>query len=196
MDFELAHQYFQEMKVIANEDGGTLWGRSLEGPMLFVDHKSRMIAANQAVEWAGVKWTMVVWPLSKDQHRRARLMVHESFHRIQDDLGLSRKNTSNRHLDTAEGRIWLQLESRALKKALRESDDARRQAVRDALIFRRYRQSLFEEAETDETELEIHEGLAEYTGVKLSGLSETERIDFAATKLTESEGKDPLTICA
>ena len=83
--------------------------------MLFADPATRMIAANQrdaesllrpqngvfvgklpdelniadtAMNWAGVHWTMVRWPLPADPTARARSMMHELYHRIQEDLGL------------------------------------------------------------------------------------------------------------
>src|SRR5207302_4350398 len=85
-----------------------------------------------------------------------------------------------RHLDTLEGRYWLQLEWRALRAALLREGDDRRTAIEDALRFRGYRRSLFKEAATEERALEMHEGLAEYTGVKLCGLTDAEQVLYAA----------------
>jgi hypothetical protein len=51
---------------------------------------------------------------------------------------------------------------------LRTTGPARRDAIADALLFRSYRRSLFPAAAKNEAELELNEGLAEYTGVKLS----------------------------
>ncbi|MCI0490150.1 MAG: hypothetical protein L0229_26450 [Blastocatellia bacterium] len=195
IDTDLAHRYFQEARAICERDKGNLWGVALCGPMLFVDPRTRDLVANQsdekglltrkgevftgrlpdeencantAVVWAGVKWTMIVWPLPEDEGDRARLMLHECFHRIQDDLGLPAANPSNDHLDSLEGRIWLQMEWRALREALWKSDrQARRRAIEDALIFRAYRRSLFPKADALERALEMNEGLAEYTGLKL-----------------------------
>src|SRR4051794_35256182 len=58
--------------------------------------------------------------------------------------------------------------SGALERALRTTGPARRDAIADALLFRSYRRSLFPAAAKNETALELNEGLAEYTGVKLS----------------------------
>jgi hypothetical protein len=214
---KLAYQYFQEMQTISQQDNGKLWGISLYGPMLFVDGETRTIVANQAdlegnltkqgevfvgefpvenniantaTDWAGVKWTMIIWPLPEDRYDRACLMVHESFHRIQDDLGFPASNPPNNHLGTRDGRIWLQLEWRALREALRHQGRERRKAVRDALIFRSYRRSLFDKADIEEPALEMNEGIAEYTGIKLSGRSDTEIVDYVAKRLEKYEGKE------
>src|SRR4051812_7852561 len=109
-----AEKYFQEARGLCERDGGTLWGRSLCGPILLVDAENRdvfadqpdrehllhpldgvfagklpanMNVANTATEWAGVKWTMLMLPLPADPQRRAVLLAHEMWHRLQDDLG-------------------------------------------------------------------------------------------------------------
>ena len=210
IDADLAHRYFEEARAICERDGGRLWGVALCGPMLFVDPQTRMVVTNQsdknglltrkgevftgrlpdeencantAVVWAGVKWTMMVWPLPEDEGDRARLMLHESFHRIQEDIGLPASNPSNDHLDLLDGRYWLQMEWRALREALWKSEkDARRRAVEDALIFRAHRRALFPKADSLERALEMNEGLAEYTGFKLGA----EPIEKAAERACAS----------
>jgi hypothetical protein len=207
IDPELAATYFEEARALSAADGGRLWGKPLYGPMLFAAADTREVVANQAdaegnlqpsgkifkgklpanigiantaVRWAGVEWTMVMWPLPRDRQDRARLMAHELYHRIQDDIGLPGINPANLHLDTRDGRIWLQMEWRALERALWETGPGRRKALADALAFRRYRRSLFKSAELEENQLEINEGLSEYTGVKLSSYSTREAL-FIAT---------------
>lgn len=209
IDTALAQRYFQEAQAISMRDNGALWRRSLYGPMIFVDPATRAVVANQAdaagsltrqgdifvgrlpdeenvantaVRWAGVRWTMILWPLPQDRQERARLMMHESFHRIQDDLKLPGADPSNSHLDGRDGRIWLQLEWRALVSSLVSEGVTRRRAVEDALTFRFYRHSLFPQAAAEERGLEINEGLAEYTGIKLSTAS---KVDFASTTICE-----------
>lgn len=210
----LAGQYFQEARSICDKDGGKLWGVSLYGPMLLVDPATRMAVANQgdgqsrlskkgdvfvgklpeeigiantAITWAGVKWTMVIWPLPSSQPARARLMAHELYHRIQDDIGLPASNPSNNHLDTLEGRLWLQLEWRALKRALQQTGAESRLAVEDALIFRARRHQLFPQSVQSELSLEMNEGLAEYTGVKLRGTARSDSFEFIVKKIESSE---------
>lgn len=191
-----AARAFAEARDICERDGEKLWGTSLCGPLLLVDPRSRVAVANQpdaenrlgksgqvftgtlpaevliantALQWAGVKWTMLMWPLPEEKYGRATLLGHEMWHRVQDELGFPQSGAANDHLDTREGRAWLQLEWRALAVALGGKGDERIAAVRDALAFRAFRRSLFAAAAEEERAMELHEGLAEYTGVRLSG---------------------------
>src|SRR5437763_14976116 len=96
---------------------------------------------------------MVMWPLPESPTRRARLLMHELFHRIQDDLGLPALSPPNAHLGTLEGRIWLQLEWRALRQALARPEAPpaeRRRAVENAPLVRLPRPALFPKAQVDE----------------------------------------------
>jgi phage tail protein X len=60
------------------------------------------------------------------------------------------------------------MEWRALERALRQTGPARSAAIADALLFRTYRRTLFPDSAKNENALELNEGLAEYTGVRLS----------------------------
>jgi hypothetical protein len=71
----------------------------------------------------------------------------------------------NEHLETLEGRVWMQLEWRALRRALESSGSGRAEAIADALAFRRERRRVFPDAADNERREEINEGLASYTGV-------------------------------
>ena len=180
IDAKLAQSYFKEADVLCTREGGRLWGVSLCGPMLFADPNTRSFVtnrpvnaaklpddiniANTAFDWEGVHWTMVQWPLPTDEKARGRLMMHELYHRIQDEIGLPAQEGSNEHLDTRDGRIWLQLEMRALAKALQASGKDREQSIADALAFRKERHRIFPKAAAAERTLEDNEGLAEYTG--------------------------------
>jgi hypothetical protein len=187
---------FAEAKSLCSADAGKLWGVSLCGPIMFVDAPSRSIVAsesdgtgvlaskdgvfagvmpadqniaNTAVDWSGRKWTQMLWPLPDDARLRATLIMHELFHRIQDRLGLpKRRDGDNAHLDDVDGRYYMQLEWRALARALDARGDAeRREAARDALAFRAERYRIYPSAADQERGLEQNEGLAEYTGVRL-----------------------------
>lgn len=179
-------------------DGGRMWGVNVCGPTMVVDRQSRAVAANQpapatlskeigiantAVDWNGVQWTMIVAPLPGDAFGRRMLMAHESFHRIQKGLGFPLTSPANAHLDSVEGRYLLQLEWRALAKAL--SGD--RQAVRDALTFRARRRALFASAANEERELEMNEGLAEYTGAAFAEPDIRKRAPYLIDKLRDAE---------
>ncbi len=195
IDLDLARSYFAQARQLSDRDAGDTWGLPLYGPMLFVDRATRTLVANQAdredrlrpqngvfvgrlpenvncantaTDWAGVYWTMLVWPLPEDEGRRGRLMMHESYHRVQEELGLPMSNPENGHLDTRDGRIWIQLEWRALDRALNTEGKSRNEAIRDALTFRRQRHRMFDSAAEEERALEINEGLAEYTGVRVA----------------------------
>ena len=191
-------QGFEELRAMCARDNGRMWGVTLCGPTLIVDRQSRAVAANQpapatlpkeigiantAVEWNGVHWTMIVGPLPEDAFARRMLMAHESFHRVQEGLGFPSTQPANTHLDSLEGRFLLQLEWRALAKAL--SGD--RQAVRDALAFRARRRFLFPNAAKEERELEMHEGLAEYTGAAFAEPDIKKRVPHLIEKLRNAE---------
>jgi len=209
-----AKKYFREAVALCERDNGKLWGKSLCGPILLVEPESRDVFANQAdlgnrlqsrdgvfigklpaevniantaTTWAGVKWTMLMLPLPADSQRRAALLAHEMWHRIQDELGFPSSNAPNKHLDTREGRYWLQLEWRALAAALTTKGDAQREAVLDAEIFRARRHLLFPGAAAEERSMEMHEGLAEYTGVRLAASDSRQFV--AATNLKEAPAK-------
>jgi hypothetical protein len=194
-----------------------MWGKPLYGATLFVDETTRDVvanrpdyqnllkprgevfvgalpleesAANTSKRWGGVDWTMVLWPLPDNAFERDKLVIHESFHRIQEDLGLGGPDTANDHLDTEEGRLWLQLEWRALRTALLQQKEARKKAAKDALVFRAYRRSLFKDAGAHEQALEMHEGLPEYTGIVLCASGAREAAGYAAARL-EGAGSMP-----
>ena len=134
---------FAELEAACELDGGKLWGVPIAGPVLLVDPATRKVVANQAdeegrleerssvfvgtlpadqpianapVEWAGVRWAMVVVLfLGATGEERVSLLAHESFHRVQPGLGLYAFGEENVHLDTLEGRVWMQLEWNALE---------------------------------------------------------------------------------
>ncbi len=210
IDPALAEKFFNEAKAVSDADGGNMWGTRLYGSMLFVDETTRQVVANRpdyqnllkeygkvftgtlpaeeniantSRKWAGVDWTMVRWPLPENQLQRDVLMTHESFQRIQDQIGLGGVDSSCDHLDSRDGRVWMQLEWRALRAALAGPRKERHQAVEDALLFRGYRRSLFKDAAAHEQALEMHEGIPEYTGVALGTRDRAQAEAYAAAEL-------------
>ncbi len=200
-----AAKVFRLAQSVCAADGGGLWGRSLCGPMLLVDAKTRTVFSNQpdaqgnlkaqgeifvgqlpseinvantALDWSGVRWTMLMLPLPRERELRRVLLAHEMWHRVQNELGFEAAEPSNDHLDTREGRYWLQLEWRALGVALRTSGAERAAAMRDAMTFRARRREIFPSAVESERALEMNEGLAEYTGVKLGVSGDQPRFVF------------------
>ncbi len=204
VDSTLAHTYFREAATLCEREGGHLWGVSLCGPMVFADAATGAIAANRrtpdgprprtlgfantAVEWGGVRWATYIWQLvpADDPHKRGRLMIHELFHRVQDQLGLMVLGGSNDHLDTLEGRYWLQLEWRALAASLRHSGSERAAALRDALAFRATRRDTFPTTSPNERVDEIREGLAQYTGTSVAVSSHDEAVASALAQLADA----------
>lgn len=207
-----AARVFDEAKVICNRDAGALWGHTLCGPMLLVDPADRSVVANQAdaggvlkasglvftgvlpsseivantsIQWSGTRWIEILWPLPEGAEKRHVIIAHESFHRIQPDLKMVLHEGDNRHLDSLEGRYLLQLEWRALAKALNAATSVdRKAAINDALLFRSERYRIFPDAAEGEGALELNEGVAEYTGVRLGLETPNARISYAIGDLS------------
>jgi hypothetical protein len=142
-----------------------------------------MPVANTDVDWSGDRWAMAMLPLSDDRFTRLRLLAHESFHRIQRELGHDPADPMANHLDEEEGRLWLRLELRALARALETGGEEARAAALDGLLFRSVRHALYPGARETERRLEAHEGLAEYSGVRFA-LDATGRSASDAAPLT------------
>ena len=209
VDQQRAEAYFNEALAICERDGGRLWGVSLCGPMVFADVRTRTLATNQPrpagdwprvlgftnapLEWGDSRWAAYIWDFTTslpDQRTRREFMLHELFHRIQPDLGLITLSGQNAHLDTVEGRIWLRLEWRALSRALDQSGEERRRAVRDAVTFRSARRSQFANAAENERVEEIREGLAQYTGIVATADTRADAIASTIQHLAGAEGHE------
>ena len=204
---ELAKRYFEEATKICERDAGRLWGVSLCGPMVIFDPATGTRATSQPepegptprflgfadgpVSWGGLRW--FVWPLymlpENSPEARQQIMLHGLFHRIQPELEFSRGNGDgfNEHLDTLEGRVWMQLEWRALRRAVESSGSEQAQAIADALAFRRERRRLFPGAADNERRDEIREGLASYTGLAAWANSPADAHRSAASALAGGE---------
>jgi hypothetical protein len=184
---ELAKRYFEEATKLCERDAGRLWGVSLCGPMVIFDPATGTRATSQPepegppprfpgfadgpVSWGGLRW--FAWPLLpymlpvNNADVRQQNMLHGLFHRIQPELGFmtDADDGFNEHLDTLEGRVWMQLEWRALRRAVESSGNDRAEAIADALAFRLERRRRFPGAADNERRDEIREGLATYTGI-------------------------------
>lgn len=188
--------YFDELKTASKKNIG-LWNKDLYGPMILIDPKTREFFANDpdsegmlkrngtlysgvlpatiniantAINWGGKRWAMIMLPLSQNKENRINLLAHESFHSIQPSLGFNLNNAENNHLDQKEGRVYLRLELEALKQAVRSnSEKEMKQHLTNALTFRKYRNTLYKGSETTENLLELNEGIAEFTGLIVSG---------------------------
>jgi hypothetical protein len=219
IDLAQAAALFVQARDLSDADGGALWGKPLYGPMMFVDPATRSAVmntkprgdrfeqrgnvwigrlpdsvslGNTATQWNGRRWSMVLWPISANTTWSGTLMMHESFHRLQPELGIPLAVPKNHHLDGAPGRLWLRLEWRALAAALAEDDSLASDALRDAFIFRHHRQALINGSMHEERALELNEGLAEYTGMRLGGADDDAQLQYAIRGLKSYDNTGPL----
>ncbi|HJP84151.1 MAG TPA: hypothetical protein VJ835_11685 [Fimbriimonadaceae bacterium] len=218
IDLTLAERYFQEAKWISDDDAGKLWGQPIYGRLLFVDPSTRAMVANMeppetgfskvgsvftgtlppqigianySFAWKNQLWSMVMWPLPENRAERSTLVIHELFHKIQPALGIPQASPKNAQMETYDGRLWLQIELRALSEALYATDQKERErAGGKALLFRQMRYRKFPDAKKEEDALELNEGLAQYTGYMLRGGWEPESRLWLANQLRTAVGLD------
>ncbi|MEJ5996584.1 hypothetical protein WG904_19305 [Pedobacter sp. Du54] len=191
-NIKLAASYFKEAELASK--GQKLWKAEIYGPTLLVEPKSRVVyanvqddlgilkpaggifsgilpkevmIANTAINWEGKKWSVMLLPLPQQRDERVSLMIHESFHRVQQGLGFFDKSPTADHLANLQGRIYFLLELQALRAALLKSVPMRVKDLENALAFRQRRAILFPATFANESILEISEGLAEFTGLML-----------------------------
>ncbi len=212
-DLDLAATYFNQAQLAGRNQ--KLWNANLYGPMIFVEPSSRTVYANMAdnagilkpyksiftgtlpkdvmiantaITWQGKKWSVILWPLPNKTEDRLALMLHESFHRIQNQLELTGNSPTADHLSTLKGRIYFLLELQALKIAINKPIYSRSVDLQNALVFRKQRQQLFPATFANEQVLEVSEGLAEFTGMILGRKKENipthlkNQIDTAANR--------------
>jgi hypothetical protein len=214
MDRQRAEAYLKEAAELCEREGGRTWGVTLCGPVLIVDAATRTVIANQpapaatlppllpvanaAVDWNGTRWTMLTWqllPPPQDRPGRLRIVAHELYHRIQPQLGFTPPDGKVDHLETVESRYWMQMEWRALARALRSaaSPPDMRQPLADAMAFRAARRKLYPGGVEGERALEMNEGLANYTGVIASTSNRQEAIAGAIEQLDIGARRDSFT---
>jgi hypothetical protein len=203
---QLAQRWFEEAMKLCERDAGRLWGVSLCGPMVIFDQRTGTRATSQPepegppprlsgfadgpVTWGGSRWfSFPLYMLAGDADARQQNMLHGLFHRIQPELGFITDDGFNEHLDTLEGRVWMQLEWRALRRAVESSGSDRAEAIADALAFRRERRRLFPGAADNERRDEIREGLASYTGIAAWANSPADARRAAASALAGGESQ-------
>lgn len=153
-------------------DGQGLWS----GP-----RPPEFALASTSLEWAGRRWAASEFSFHDTDAAAVRELLHEAWHVVvqpqifSDVTSIETAGVPGADLlDTANGRIWLRLESVALSRALSlvGTNDAWRPAAADALLFRRRRCLHATAAEAmREQSLDIAEGMAEYSGWRLSGAS-------------------------
>jgi hypothetical protein len=208
VDQQRAQEFFKEAQALCQRDGGRLWGVSLCAPMVIADRRTQTLATSQPapegarprmlglvnapVQWGGATWGAYVWDdvANKTPRDRNEVLLHELFHGVQRQLGLLAPALATEHLDAVDGRLWLRLEWRALARALRESGEPRKLAVRDALAFRQARRTLYPASVENERAQEITEGLAAYTGTVLAAQSAADAIVGALALLANGEAAE------
>ena len=193
IDLAAAKKVFTDAQTVSEAEGGRLWGEKLYAKMLLVDPETRAVVSNEPdpqgvlhardgcyvgtlpesliisnapTEWEGQHWTMLMWFTIPDDRISLHVMLaHELFHQMQYRLHLVAQDMPAPDLDMAQGRLWLQLEWRALAAALITSGPVQTAAIRDALAFRAKRHALYPNSAKAEASQEIAEGVPEYTGV-------------------------------
>ena len=177
----------QTAEILDRQASKELWNVSLNAPIIITDHlenkmyftaiengrvqplredawNNQVPLVNSTVEYKGKKYVTVMYMalMYGSCEGRASLLIHEIFHFHQNDLGFQSTSSANSHMDEIQGRTLLQIEMKALQQAL----DGDLQRLHDALYIRAYRQQLY--PENNEELFELNEGLAEYTGAKLT----------------------------
>ena len=213
---EKAASCFENLKKVSDSDNGRLWGKTLYGPTMFVDVQTRNLVANQQnkentleqkgnlflgqlpediiiantkFNYCGEDWTCVIWDANRDLLTSTQILIHESWHRIQDEIGLPACGSSNQHLDEAEGELLLKLELTILKNLLQDDSKNLAEGLQDAMTVRKYRQTLFPNG--NENQFECHEGMAEYTAFKLLPLdNDNEKVRKGLVAAAITKGMD------
>lgn len=185
--------YIEEFKIEVKKEDGKLWGELFEIPMLiktndfivcsepvdgFKKYKSIYFGTaedytrggNSCVSWRGKNWATFTYDANRFNNRESRhnLFFHEAYHCLQFILNLGGQWTQCKHLNEFDARCLLRLELNALLKAL-ESNTTDTASLVNALAYRAYRYALYPNAYLEEAKMEMLEGVANYTGLKLSG---------------------------
>lgn len=186
----------KEFQTVCDTDSGALWGKNLFGPTMFVDPNTRTVVANRqnkansfvqkgdlfcgqlpeetniantSMDYCGEHWTCVMWDKGRDALSTTHLLIHESWHRIQTEIGIPPISSLNQHLDETKGALLMKLELMVLEDLLLEKGN-NDQCLHDALMVRKYRQAKYPDG--NEKNFECHEGSAEYTAYKLLPIDE------------------------
>lgn len=204
--------FYNEIKA-ATGNYITLWNKNLYGPVIFVHPQTREFftnepgmdgtlqsdkniysgilpasinIANTALNRNDKRWAMIMLPLPQNKENRINLLAHELFHSAQPELGFTLNNADNNHLDQKDGRIYLRLELEALKKAIQANAEKElHQHLTHALIFRQYRHTIYARADSTENQLELNEGIAEFTGLIVSSRNKTQTTDHVVKGIND-----------
>lgn len=185
-----------ETKTLLLNDNGNLWGHQIWNDSILVidtdntiyslvnlqDSKTednllffKTIApntlsfVNTTQELEGKRYATVLTSYLKN---KGATIIHELFHLLQYKFR-EFKGEPVVYLDETEARILLRLEYQALRNALNaiieNQDDIKIKCyLNDAVLFRKERQRIYSDYLADELNIETLEGMANYTGLKLS----------------------------
>ncbi|MDD4747507.1 MAG: hypothetical protein PHW19_09505 [Salinivirgaceae bacterium] len=198
-------KYIREYEKLAKLEINNIWGISLSTPIIVVVPENEQIITNQRVaglkkyknvyygenkeilsggcgvkKWLNKNWAFFTYPFPTEDSSRFSLFFHECFHCIQDSLQLKGLWTNCSHLNELSARVLLKLEIKALQVSLRKEGSL--VDLKNALCFRQERYLLHKNARKDETSIEILEGLAEYTGNRLTGYSSSDVVKYIDQK--------------
>lgn len=198
---EIVIQYIKKIEEVCNKDDGSLWGKNLYGPLMFVDRLTRRITANQpdkegilkerngiytglypkeliinnrATLFGGTLFALVPLPREEDDFRIISMAIHGLFHLYQESMGYTSADFNIGIMDEKNARLWLKLEWKALHKAINTEGPGKKLAIRDALIFRGSNHESYQNYIGDEIRFENYEGLATFTNILLSTDSQEE----------------------
>ncbi len=197
---EKASYYFSEVEKLCNNDDGDLWGENLYGPILLIDTRTRKLYSNvqdnegilkprediftgtypreevinYAKEFGGTLYAMAPIPEEEDYYRITSRCIHGLFHCFQINKNIDTPEYNTSHMGERTARLWLKMEWKALERAIRTTGETRKQAVRDALVFRSARRELYPKYIEEENKFENYEGLASFTYMMLSTESRDE----------------------
>ncbi|MEO3402841.1 hypothetical protein AAFN85_03000 [Mucilaginibacter sp. CAU 1740] len=199
-------------KTILKKDNGAMWGTPLwSSHLLILDTKNKIYSAqpledavfqdslwsrtlpdrtlnqsNAPQDFAGSRYAVVMTTYLADS---SATLIHELFHLAQEKQVQLNGNPLN-YLDGYQARELLRLEYHALREALslaRKNAPKNDMAAQlsDAVCFRKLRRALSPETADAEIDIESSEGLANYTGFRLS-----DRRDKFALAIKEINGRE------
>ncbi|CAM1369319.1 TPR end-of-group domain-containing protein [Tenacibaculum xiamenense] len=208
-----------EAKKLLDNDNGSLWGENIwHTDFLIIDYDSNIYSlkpitgfkttdsilfyskiknnelsfTNSVQEYKGKKYATI---LNNYLKGKSTTLIHELFHTLQFKHKEFNGNPVS-YLDNYDARQWLRLEYQALRLTLQsisnnEDLEKIKLHLNDALIFRKLRQIKYKEHLKNELELETLEGLANYTGIKLSAIEN--KYEEAIHQINEREVAETYT---
>ncbi len=131
--------------------------------------KNTLGFSNAAQKYNGKEYAVVLTNYLDDN---SATIIHELFHVLQHKH-ISLNGNPIQYLDNYDAREWLRLEYQALRNSLNFIDKQASKSkidkyIKDASLFRKLRQTKYQEFIEKEIEIETSEGLANYTGFILS----------------------------